>query len=707
MSNSPAERRRSSSIGLPKQLISLLLIYALLLQCIPAFGRVAHARTTIPTNWNEVKSEPALHNELATLTPPPVAPLAETITDAVISRHKPTLTSGRIEGSLRVLLGESFTISNATPITSDVFLPGDPSVQLNTGAQHGGLSNDGGDASPVNYTLTLSSNANVPGRIHTHADAIELPAVDDSIPAANGTRNVTVNSQSQVASIGDWQTISDLNVNGSHITVNMPPGNYGTLTINGNSQVNLSAGTYNFANTFNLDGSAKLQATGAVEINVARDLTINSGALTLGSYTSPANVHLNVLGALLNIKGSSQVSALISAYHAQAKLSGTAQVRGRLIADTVTLNGGEVTGAVWPLLSGCTMTVFGPRQFDRTAGAPNQYVEQFSLPAGTNAPHTLHVQNGALEGTDRVSSATVKINGVAILTETDLNVNVASVDRTLTLGAENQVDVKLDSDPGSYLIINITSSIPCVDTTAPQLEVTSPANNSTTTASQITVSGTASDTESGIAHVYVNDVEASYSTATGAWSLANVALALGENQLVVRAVDQAANETTVTVRVTRETPENHAPTVDAGANQTLVLPNSGLLDGHATDDGLPEGSTLTITWSKVSGPGTVTFGNEHALSTTASFSTHGSYVLRLSATDSQLTTADDVTITVDPQNQPPTVNAGANQTIALPSTASLNGIVTDDGLPAGSTVSTVWSKVSGPGTVTFGDPTLV
>ena len=707
MSNSPAERRRSSSIGLPKRLISLLLIYALLLQCIPAFSRVAHARTTIPTNWNEVKSEPALHNELATLTPPPVAPLAETITDAVISRHKPTLTSGRIEGSLRVLLGESFTISNATPITSDVFLPGDPSVQLNTGAQHGGLSNDGGDASPVNYTLTLSNNANVPGRIHTHADAIELPAVDDSIPAANGTRNVTVNSQSQVASIGDWQTIRDLNINGSHITVNMPPGNYGTLTINGNSQVNLSAGTYNFANTFNLDGSAKLQATGAVEINVARDLTINSGALTLGSYTSPANVHLNVLGALLNIKGSSQVSALISAYHAQAKLSGTAQVRGRLIADTVTLNGGEVTGAVWPLLSGCTMTVFGPRQFDRTAGAPNQYVEQFSLPAGTNAPHTLHVQNGALEGTDRVSSATIKINGVAILAETDLNVNVASVDRPLTLGAENQVDVKLDSDPGSYLIINITSSIPCVDTTAPLLEVTSPANNSTTTASQITVSGTASDTESGIAHVYVNDVEASYSTATGAWSLANVALALGENQLVVRAVDQAANETTVTVRVTRETPENHAPTVDAGANQTLVLPNSALLDGDATDDGLPEGSTLTITWSKVSGPGTVTFGNEHALSTTASFSTHGSYVLRLSATDGQLTTADDVTITVDPQNQPPTVNAGANQTIALPSTASLNGIVTDDGLPAGSTVSTVWSKVSGPGTVTFGDPTLV
>ena len=48
------------------------------------------------------------------------------------------------------------------------------------------------------------------------------------------------------------------------------------------------------------------------------------------------------------------------------------------------------------------------------------------------------------------------------------------------------------------------------------------------------------------------------------------------------------------------------------------------------------------------------------------------------------------------------VDAGPDQTLALPASANLNGVVTDDGLPAGSILSTSWSKVTGPGTVTFG-----
>ena len=52
----------------------------------------------------------------------------------------------------------------------------------------------------------------------------------------------------------------------------------------------------------------------------------------------------------------------------------------------------------------------------------------------------------------------------------------------------------------------------------------------------------------------------------------------------------------------------------------------------------------------------------------------------------------------------PTVDAGRNQTITLPAEAMLDGTVTDDGLP---TLTTVWSQTSGPGTVTFGDPTAV
>jgi hypothetical protein len=97
---------------------------------------------------------------------------------------------------------------------------------------------------------------------------------------------------------------------------------------------------------------------------------------------------------------------------------------------------------------------------------------------------------------------------------------------------------------------------------------------------------------------------------------------------------------------------NQAPVVSAGPNQTVTLPADATLNGSVTDDGLPSGS-LSSTWTKQSGPGTVTFGDTHAVDTTAGFSTAGVYVLRLTATDGALTTADDATITVHPQPPPP------------------------------------------------------
>ncbi|HEX6921622.1 MAG TPA: hypothetical protein VF314_15500, partial [Actinomycetes bacterium] len=98
------------------------------------------------------------------------------------------------------------------------------------------------------------------------------------------------------------------------------------------------------------------------------------------------------------------------------------------------------------------------------------------------------------------------------------------------------------------------------------------------------------------------------------------------------------------------TPTNSAPTVNAGPDQTITLPAGATLSGAASDDGLPTGSTLTTTWSTVSGPGTVTFANPAAASTTATFSTSGSYVLRLTASDGTLSSSDDVTVTVNPAN---------------------------------------------------------
>ncbi|HEX6739541.1 MAG TPA: hypothetical protein VF310_14780, partial [Vicinamibacteria bacterium] len=92
---------------------------------------------------------------------------------------------------------------------------------------------------------------------------------------------------------------------------------------------------------------------------------------------------------------------------------------------------------------------------------------------------------------------------------------------------------------------------------------------------------------------------------------------------------------------------NQPPRVNAGLDQSVLMPGSISLVGTASDDGLP-GPTLTYTWSKTSGPGSVTFGNASQLSTTAGFGIAGTYVLRLSANDGALTGFSEMQVRVDP-----------------------------------------------------------
>jgi hypothetical protein len=121
-------------------------------------------------------------------------------------------------------------------------------------------------------------------------------------------------------------------------------------------------------------------------------------------------------------------------------------------------------------------------------------------------------------------------------------------------------------------------------------------------------------------------------------------------------------------------PGNQAPVVNAGADQSVVLPGTASLSGSVTDDGLPNPpGTVTTLWSKLSGPGTVSFANASAKSTTASFSSPGTYVLRLTANDSALTAADDLTVQV--------AAAGSSQAIDVAVAAS-----SDDAEERGSSV---------------------
>ena len=90
----------------------------------------------------------------------------------------------------------------------------------------------------------------------------------------------------------------------------------------------------------------------------------------------------------------------------------------------------------------------------------------------------------------------------------------------------------------------------------------------------------------------------------------------------------------------------------AGPGQTVTLPATASLTATAQDDGKPSGA-LTYSWSMASGPAAVTFAAPAALSTTVTFSSPGTYVLRFTASDSQLASSADVTVVARDSLGPP------------------------------------------------------
>lgn len=98
-------------------------------------------------------------------------------------------------------------------------------------------------------------------------------------------------------------------------------------------------------------------------------------------------------------------------------------------------------------------------------------------------------------------------------------------------------------------------------------------------------------------------------------------------------------------------PANTAPTVEAGADQTITLPANAVdLAGTATD---PDNNTLTYAWTSAPADG-VTFDDAAALTTRVTFTNAGAYTLTLTANDGTASASDTLTVTVNPAaGEPP------------------------------------------------------
>jgi hypothetical protein len=146
-----------------------------------------------------------------------------------------------------------------------------------------------------------------------------------------------------------------------------------------------------------------------------------------------------------------------------------------------------------------------------------------------------------------------------------------------------------------------------------------------------------------------------------------------------------------------------AGTIYLGRVQLSKTPNDNYVETTtAPIINTGNGVITSYLWTKVAGPAAGTITNTATAATAVTGLVQGTYQFELRVTDNNGAVGKDtMQVTVNPAgNIPPTANAGADQTITLPTnTANLSGSGTD---PDGTVVSYLWTKVAGPagGTIT-------
>ena len=218
---------------------------------------------------------------------------------------------------------------------------------------------------------------------------------------------------------------------------------------------------------------------------------------------------------------------------------------------------------------------------------------------------------------------------------------------TYGIAIANEVAIGTTTRAGIYGLIRGGTPPPPPPSATPPSITAQPTNQTVAVGQTATFSVAASGTAPLSYQWQKNGVNISGANASSYTTPPTIAGDAGATfRCVVSNVAGGATSQAATLTVT-SAPTNQAPRVNAGPDQTITFPAAAQLSGSVTDDGLPNPpGTLTNTWTKVKGRGTVTFAAPASPATSATFSSPGNYTLRLHASDGALSATDTVTIRV-------------------------------------------------------------
>lgn len=221
-----------------------------------------------------------------------------------------------------------------------------------------------------------------------------------------------------------------------------------------------------------------------------------------------------------------------------------------------------------------TFNVYGPETFTRTSGTPVTETRTFSISGTAAAPYFLHLVNGNNDGSQRISSGTITLNGVTVVSGSDLSPHVGSLVKQVSLSSQNTLTVTLAAQPNGFLSLRITAT----DTTPPTITINAPAPGLITRDTTVAVSGTVQDeTPTTVA---VNGQPASMN-GTSFTATAHLT-AEGASAIQIVATDAAGHSTDSTRTVIRDT-QQPVLTVNAPANNAVTKQTSITVSGTVTD----------------------------------------------------------------------------------------------------------------------------
>ena len=288
-------------------------------------------------------------------------------------------------------------------------------------------------------------------------------------------------------------------------------------------------------------------------------------------------------------------------------------------------------------------------------------------------------QNGHLAGHDPTYSVTgehaglFEVAGGALRIKDGQNVTTATYQVTVAATGDGLFG------SGNRLVVPVAAAGP--DANAPPTVQAGP-DRTITEGQTVTLNGTATDPDGdSLAYLWSHD------------STLDITLANATAVSTTFAAPQVSANTTVTFTLTATDTHNATasdrvevtiaqvnapPAVRTGSDQTVTEGDTVTLAGTATD---PDGDRLAYLWSHDSALD-ITLANATAVSTTFAapqVSANTTVTFTLTATDTHNATASDrVEVTIAQVNAPPTVQAGADQTVREGDTVTLTGTATDD-----------------------------